>query len=291
MVINEFIMVWKLSPVIYANQENPIIRIVGSLPVDATRIFHQPMNGSGHNLRTTEGLAHYLKIISTAVVRGSELLSSGIHYWELKVISPVYGTDMMFGIGLADVCLTTYRSRFVPFLGLDNKTWGLGYRGQLQHNKHFIHPYGASFTRGDLVGCLLDLWHRKLTFFVNRMAITDPIPLPLGSYYPMACSTAARSGFRIIFSKSYDISLQLLTLLSLKTALGSLSTIFDLPAFPPSLLSFYQNSTPWVFHKSHKRQRIESHLFPEMKFKLRRLSDVSIYTHFILLSGWSAMLG
>lgn len=121
----------------------------------------------------------------------------------------------------------------------------------------------------------------------------------------MACSTAARSGFRIIFSKSYDISLQLLTLLSLKTALGSLSTIFDLPAFPPSLLvslssrgyfcfekqSFYQNSTPWVFHKSHKRQRIESHLFPEMKFKLRRLSDVSIYTHFILLSGWSAMLG
>ncbi|CUT99670.1 spry domain containing socs box protein [Echinococcus multilocularis] len=207
----------------------------------------------------------------------------------------------MFGIGLPDVCLTTYRSRFVPFLGLDNKTWGLGYRGQLQHNKHFIHPYGASFTRGDLVGCLLDLWHRKLTFFVNRIAITDPMqllenlfiffsPLPLGSYYLMACSTAARSGFRIIFSKSYDISLQLLALLSLKTALGSLSTIFDLPGFPPSLLSFYQNSTPWVFHKSRKRQRIESHLFPEMKFKLRRLSDVSIYTHFILLSGWSAML-
>lgn len=51
----------------------------------------------------------------------------------------------------------------------------------------------------------------------------------------MVCSTAARSGFRIIFSKSYDISLQLLTLLSLRTSLNNLSTILDLPGFPPSL--------------------------------------------------------
>lgn len=81
----------------------------------------------------------------------------------------------MFGIGLADVCLTAYSSRFVSFLGLDNKSWGLGYRGQLQHDSHLAYPLGASFTRGDLVGCLLDLWHGKLTFFVNRTAITDPM--------------------------------------------------------------------------------------------------------------------
>ncbi|KAL5968375.1 SPRY domain-containing SOCS box protein 3 [Taenia solium] len=204
---------------------------------------------------------HPRSSLGTAVVRGSELLNSGIHYWELKVISPVYGTDVMFGIGLADVCLTDYSSRFVSFLGLDNKTWGLGFRGQLQHNSHLTYPFGASFTRGDLVGCLLDLWHGKLTFFVNRTAITDPIPLPSGSYYPMVCSTAARSGFRIIFSKSYDVSLQLLTLLSLKASLNNLSTMFDLPGFPPSL-------------QSYKRQPPEPYLFPDITLKLRRLIDV-----------------
>ncbi|KAL5103335.1 Kelch-like protein 3 [Taenia crassiceps] len=222
---------------------------------------------------------HPRSSLGTAVVRGSDLLSSGIHYWELKVTSPVYGTDVMFGIGLADVCLTAYSSRFVSFLGLDNKTWGLGYRGHLQHNSHITYLFGASFSRGDLVGCLLDLWHGKLTFFVNRTAVTDPIQLPLGSYYPMVCSTAARSGFRIIFSKSYDISLQLLTLLSLKASLNNLSTIFDLPGLPPALQTFYQDSLPWLFYKSYKLPRPEPYPFPDITLKLRRLIDVRLLMH------------
>ncbi|VDN36130.1 unnamed protein product, partial [Dibothriocephalus latus] len=51
----------------------------------------------------------------------------------------------------------------------------------------------------------------------------------------MVSSTAARSGFRLVFAKSYAISLQLLACLSLQGAVTTPSVIFDLPGFPPGL--------------------------------------------------------
>lgn len=33
----------------------------------------------------------------TAAVRGSRALSDGQHFWEIKMTSPVYGTDMVIG--------------------------------------------------------------------------------------------------------------------------------------------------------------------------------------------------
>ncbi|VDK25097.1 unnamed protein product [Taenia asiatica] len=65
--------------------------------------------------------------------------------------------------------------------------------------------------------------------------------------------------------------------------------MFDLPGFPPSLQSFYENSIPWLFYKSYKRRPPEPHLFPDITLKLRRLINVSFYTYFILFLG-SAVL-
>ncbi len=42
----------------------------------------------------------------TAAIRGSRELSEGQHFWEIKMTSPVYGTDMVRN-KIADVCLYT----------------------------------------------------------------------------------------------------------------------------------------------------------------------------------------
>ncbi len=38
---------------------------------------------------------HPVSSHGTAAVRGSKALGVGLHYWELKAISPIYGTDMV----------------------------------------------------------------------------------------------------------------------------------------------------------------------------------------------------
>lgn len=36
----------------------------------------------------------------TAAIRGSKELSEGQHFWEIKMTSPVYGTDMVWLVGM-----------------------------------------------------------------------------------------------------------------------------------------------------------------------------------------------
>ncbi|KAL7057667.1 hypothetical protein AAHC03_016794 [Spirometra sp. Aus1] len=200
----------------------------------------------------------------TAIVRGTKLLTEGLHYWELKVLSPLYGTDVMVGIGTDGVDLYRYPNRFVSALGMDNQSWGFSYRGETQHNREVRCIHGGNFGRGDLVGCLLNLWHGSLNFFVNRRPIwgTRSFRIPPGEYYPMVSSTAARSGFRLVFAKSYAISLQVLACLSLQGAVTTPSVIFDLPGFPPGLQSMLKNNLPWLFCQARssagKLEKVES---------------------------------
>lgn len=102
----------------------------------------------------------------TAAVRGSKELAEGQHFWEIKMTSPVYGTDMvardlrlnnrhirlkpkaekcqthlltenfpsaqMVGIGTSDVNLDKYRHTFCSLLGKDPDSWGLSYTGKIE---------------------------------------------------------------------------------------------------------------------------------------------------------------
>lgn len=79
----------------------------------------------------------------------------------------------MFGIGSPDVDLEAYSNTFVSFLGMDSKSWGLSYRGAFKHNGREIMMPEHTFSRGDLVGCLLDLWNCQVTFIINRKAVMD----------------------------------------------------------------------------------------------------------------------
>ncbi|KAA0189419.1 hypothetical protein FBUS_11631 [Fasciolopsis buskii] len=102
-----------------------------------------------------------------AFVKGDHVIDYGVHYWEVKAVSPMYGTDVMVGLGLAGVDLSPYTEQFCPALGLDSCTWALSYHGVVMHAGRRISTRLSPFKRGSIVGCLLDLWHRTLQFFID----------------------------------------------------------------------------------------------------------------------------
>ncbi|KAJ0058501.1 hypothetical protein NL108_016097, partial [Boleophthalmus pectinirostris] len=106
----------------------------------------------------------------TAAVRGSKELVEGQHFWEIKMTSPVYGTDMMVGIGTCDVNLDKYRHTFCSLLGKDADSWGLSYTGLLHHKGEKMN-FSTRFGQGSIIGVHLDTWHGTLTFFKNRKCI------------------------------------------------------------------------------------------------------------------------
>ncbi len=81
----------------------------------------------------------------------------------------------MMGVGSPDIDLNAYLTQYVSLLGMDNRSWGLSYKGFLQHDGQQKASEEYSFSRGDIIGCLLDLWHGNVTFFINRRALTDPM--------------------------------------------------------------------------------------------------------------------
>ncbi|XP_062915318.1 SPRY domain-containing SOCS box protein 3-like isoform X2 [Mobula hypostoma] len=108
----------------------------------------------------------------TAAVRGDKEMSEGQHFWEIKMTSPVYGTDMMVGIGTTDVKLDKFRHTFCSLLGKDENSWGLSYTGVLHHKGAKSH-FSTRFGQGSIIGVHLDTWHGVLTFFKNRKCIGE----------------------------------------------------------------------------------------------------------------------
>ncbi|XP_052629371.1 SPRY domain-containing SOCS box protein 3-like [Harpia harpyja] len=100
----------------------------------------------------------------TAAIRGNKELADGQHFWEIKMTSPVYGTDMMVGIGTSDVNLDKYRHTFCSLLGKDEDSWGLSYTGLL-HHKGDKTNFSSRFGQGSIIGVHLDTWHGTLTVF------------------------------------------------------------------------------------------------------------------------------
>ncbi|XP_059548661.1 SPRY domain-containing SOCS box protein 3 isoform X9 [Myotis daubentonii] len=144
----------------------------------------------------------------TAAIRGTKELGEGQHFWEIKMTSPVYGTDMMVGIGTSDVDLDKYHHTFCSLLGRDEDSWGLSYTG-------------VAATK---------LQNRK--------------------FYPMVCSTAAKSSMKVIRSCASATSLQYLCCHRLRQLRpNSGDTLEGLP-LPPGLKQVLQNKLGWVLSMS-----------------------------------------
>ncbi|XP_070269386.1 SPRY domain-containing SOCS box protein 3 isoform X3 [Myotis yumanensis] len=214
----------------------------------------------------------------TAAIRGTKELGEGQHFWEIKMTSPVYGTDMvsdrqgrggrssagvlapaplclacclqMVGIGTSDVDLDKYHHTFCSLLGRDEDSWGLSYTGLL-HHKGDKTSFSSRFGQGSIIGVHLDTWHGTLTFFKNRKCIgVAATKLQNRKFYPMVCSTAAKSSMKVIRSCASATSLQYLCCHRLRQLRpNSGDTLEGLP-LPPGLKQVLQNKLGWVLSMS-----------------------------------------
>ncbi|XP_013186956.1 SPRY domain-containing SOCS box protein 3 [Amyelois transitella] len=145
----------------------------------------------------------------TAVIKGDTALQHNNHYyWEVKMLTETYGTDIMVGVGTDKVNTSDSQYEFTSFLGKDGESYGLSYTGALRHNAT-VARNGFGFCRGSIIGVMVDMWKGALTFYLNR------VPLDVRFYnlrrhqmlYPMLCSTAAQSSLRLIYASSWRASL------------------------------------------------------------------------------------
>ncbi|XP_055991215.1 SPRY domain-containing SOCS box protein 3 isoform X2 [Sorex fumeus] len=176
----------------------------------------------------------------TAAVRGTKELGDGQHFWEIKMTSPVYGTDM-------------YQHTFCSLLGRDADSWGLSYTGLL-HHKGDKTSFSSRFGQGSIIGVHLDTWHGTLTFFKNRKCIgVAATKLQNRKFYPMVCSTAAKSSMKVIRACASATSLQYLCCYRLRQLRpSSRDTLEGLP-LPPGLKQLLHHKLGWVLSMSCSR--------------------------------------
>ncbi|XP_076283437.1 SPRY domain-containing SOCS box protein 3 isoform X2 [Lasioglossum baleicum] len=153
----------------------------------------------------------------TSAVRGTKLLEKGRHhYWEVKILTPPYGTDLMVGVGTSKVHMNSKRELFCSFLGIDQESFGFSYQGYIQYDGE-KKKYGCSFGQGSLVGVYLNMWKGTLEFFLNRKSLGIAFfGLRNTMLYPIVCSTAVESKMRLSHCSSVPASLQMECLSLLK---------------------------------------------------------------------------
>ncbi|KAK1881896.1 SPRY domain containing SOCS box protein 3 [Dissostichus eleginoides] len=193
----------------------------------------------------------------TAAIRGTKELAEGQHFWEVKMTSPVYGTDMMVGIGTSEVNLEKFKFSFGSLLGNDEDSWGLSYTGFLQHKGDKVR-FSSRFGQGSIIGVHLDTWHGTLTFYKNRHCIgVASTRVQNKKFYPMVCSTAAKSSMKVIRACYTPTSLQYLCCTRLRQILPSCPDVLGAVDLPPGLRSQLHLQLGWVFTLSSSPEASE----------------------------------
>lgn len=145
--------------------------------------------------------------------------------------------------------------------------------------------FSSRFGQGSIIGVHLDTWHGTLTFFKNRKCIGESCchhtsssifhcvaaqwayldldhkdrcnvsVLPPGvaatelrnkRFYPMACSTAAKSSMKVIRSCSAPTSLLYLCCARLRQLAPDSIDVLDVVPLPPGLRQLLHNKLGWV---------------------------------------------
>lgn len=91
----------------------------------------------------------------TAAARGDTGLVRPYHYyWELKMLRPVYGTDVMVGLCTKDMDLSRHSNNFASLVGSDKHSWGYSFHGYLQHGGTKVRSDSTNMTRQSLMSLL-----------------------------------------------------------------------------------------------------------------------------------------
>uniref|UniRef100_A0A2A4JJ26 B30.2/SPRY domain-containing protein n=1 Tax=Heliothis virescens TaxID=7102 RepID=A0A2A4JJ26_HELVI len=150
---------------------------------------------------------HPMYSCGTAVARGNTALEvNRQYYWEIKMLTQPYGTDIMVGLGTQE--MHDALRDFTTYLGGNEYSYGLSYTGAVCQNTMVIDDC-PGFCKGTIIGVRVDMFLGTLEFYLNRepqgLVFTDLRRHKL--WYPMACSTAALSSMRLTYAHSWTTSL------------------------------------------------------------------------------------
>ncbi|XP_071815293.1 SPRY domain-containing SOCS box protein 3-like [Apostichopus japonicus] len=196
----------------------------------------------------TEVRFHTNYSLGTASARSNQALVEGQNYWEIKMVSPVYGTDMMIGVGTDKVDPEKYFNQFCSMLGTDVKeeSCGLSYLGYFYFGgkrKQFCSRFG----QGAIIGVHLDLWTGSLSFYKNGAFLGVACKGLKGrEWYPMVSSTAAKSSMCLIRTASFESSLQYMCCQTLRKAVPQELDVLGVLDMPPGLKKFLKNNLYWL---------------------------------------------
>lgn len=184
----------------------------------------------------------------TAIVRGSKpLKSNAVHFWEVRIITVLTGTDVMFGIGTDKVDLNEFKFHFVSALGTNSQSWGYSYGGKIQHNGVRL-TYGQKFSQGCILGIYFDRARGYLEYFLNRrslgIAYTNIPTDPSVKIYPMVSSTAAKCIIRLINSTSQPECLQLRAFKAISSQPKALQELQQMPGLRSIMQSYWFLAPP-----------------------------------------------
>eukprot|EP00794_Sanderia_malayensis_P009089 gene9089-10058_t len=197
--------------------------------------------------RNKEAYFHPDYSCGTAAVRGTCPLTDGWeYYWEIKMASAVYGTDMMIGVGTKDVDLEKYKSQFCSMLGRDVNSWGLSYFGTFQ-NGGKIRDFTDKFERGTVIGVHLDMWRGTLCFFKNGRPLGIAARGLQGKVlYPIIASTAARTRMKLEYSRSAVFSLQYQCVKEISKQICNSPTDIDQLPLSKNLKTYLKEHNYWL---------------------------------------------
>ncbi|ALC44796.1 CG10516 [Drosophila busckii] len=195
----------------------------------------------------------------TAIVRGEQPFHQDkVHFWEMRVITALAGTDVMFGIGTDNVDLQQFKFHFVSALGTNAQSWGYSYNGRIQHCGEQL-PFGQKFSQGCLVGVYLDRTRGYLEFYLNRRSLGVAytcIPQH-AKIYPMVCSTAAKSVIRLINSTSQSVTLQLLAFRALAKQPHKVEELRQMPGLISIMKSYWFLAPPVRYSRCSKENELD----------------------------------
>ncbi|XP_037083735.1 SPRY domain-containing SOCS box protein 3-like, partial [Pollicipes pollicipes] len=161
----------------------------------------------------THVACHETLSTGTAVLLGDTILEpGGHHFFEVKLLTDLYGTDTMVGLVTDQFDPDSANQRFVSLLGADSHSWGLSFHGTIRHAGR-SQPYTSLFGKGSIIGVYANLRAGTVEFFLNRRSLGVAFsglsrPGDGGGLLPAFCTTAANTCVRLVTALSVADSLQ-----------------------------------------------------------------------------------
>ncbi|XP_060521315.1 SPRY domain-containing SOCS box protein 3 isoform X2 [Cylas formicarius] len=225
-------------------------------PIFDWRWYYQEEDASNIrlSLNRNEIVFHPIYSSGTAAIRGDTILKQNMHhFWEIKILTRMYGTDVMLGVGTEQANLTNGKFKFCSLLGLDKHSWGYSYHGYIQHNK-LKRQYSRKFDKDRIIGMHLDMCKGTLEYYLDRrplgIAFRDLKGLDL---YPMVSSTAAKSAVRTNCCITQKLTLQLLCL---QTVMQH-ANLYKQYRKTPGLMNLFSKRYFWLAPKQEKNEQTE----------------------------------